>query len=588
MAESQNSNTTLEGLRASRRWLHAALTLAAGAGLLILAGWTGEITSWLHGGTIGLGIIYAVDRGSGLMKLGIQRSDRRRRILQGTLAAIVLCVALSIPFHLLPTTGRLFFAAHVFILLAVLVSGLASMTSHQTRFTARAFSPGWVLILSFFAIILIGTLLLKMPRCTVPGQTCSWLDALFTSTSAVCVTGLTVQNTATFFSHSGQLVILMLIQIGGLGIMTLTFFAAVLLFEGLTLHDRLLLGRMIQENRLARVGKTLSFIVAMTFICEGIGAAILFASMGHIHDIPTRLFHSVFHAVSAFCNAGFSTFPDNLADSVVRGNQIWQLVLMSLIVLGGLGALVNEDITLWTVAKFKRRFNHQGPHPRLRVHTRLVLVVNAILITGGAALIYLTEFQLWNGSENGGTAITSFFHAVTARTAGFNTVSMSNIGPLTVQMLMILMIIGGSPGGTAGGMRTTVVAVGLGHLWNQLRAGRRGMIIFNRKIPTEIGAQALGVIFLTLIWLMLNFIILQALESGTGLKETKLLFELISAFATVGLSLDVTPTLTAGAKTLLIVNMFVGRIGLLTVMATLIKADPRPASGKPEEDILLT
>jgi Trk-type K+ transport system membrane component len=189
---------------------------------------------------------------------------------------------------------------------------------------------------------------------------------------------------------------------------------------------------------------------------------------------------------------------------------------------------------------------------------------------------------------NGGRILTALFHSITARTAGFNTVAMGEIAPLTIQILMILMLIGGSPGGTAGGLRTTVVAVGLGHLWNQLRMGKRGMVVFNRTIPSETGARALGLIVLAGIWLTGNFIALQFLETGSGIPETRLLFELISSFATVGLSLDLTASLGDGGKILVIVNMFVGRIGLLAVMATLIRPDHRPASGKPSEDILLT
>jgi Trk-type K+ transport system membrane component len=164
---------------------------------------------------------------------------------------------------------------------------------------------------------------------------------------------------------------------------------------------------------------------------------------------------------------------------------------------------------------------------------------------------------------------------------------MSQISVYTAQVLIVLMIIGGSPGGTAGGMRTTVVAIGLAQLWHQLRMGRCGMVFFNRKIPEETGARALGLVFLTGIWLVVNFLLLEFLEGNGRASGTRLMFELVSAFATVGLSLDLTPTLSDGAKTLLIVNMFVGRIGLLTVMATLIKPDKRPASGKPNEEILL-
>ena len=444
-----------------------------------------------------------------------------------------------------------------------------------------------VLIGSFFAIIVIGTLLLKMPRCVLPGESCSWLDAAFTSTSAVCVTGLSVQNTALFFSQTGQVVILILIQIGGLGIMTLTFFAAVVLFEGLSLHDRLLLGRMISENRLSRIGKTLTFIVLFTFIFEAIGAVVLYAGMDASMPWRERAFHSAFHAVSAFCNAGFSTFPDNLASSELRSNMTWQVMIMILIVCGGLGSMVVEDICDWGMSHYRRFTGKEQIRHRLRIHTRIVLVATCVLVFGGGLVILATEFAFWNGPENGGKFLTAMFHSVTARTAGFNTVSMSAIGPMTINVLMILMIIGGSPGGTAGGIRTTVVALGLGHLWSQLRMSKRGLIAFNRTIPAESGGRALGLILLAGIWLIGNFMLFQYFESGSGISDSRLLFELISAFATVGLSIDLTSLLSDGGKTLLIVNMFVGRIGLLTVMVTMIPRDTRPFSGKPHEDILL-
>ncbi len=568
--------------------LHPLQVVVSAFCLVAVVGWTGEITPWLHWATTVVGLVFGVERGLAFLRMESSRKRSRGVLFQVFLAVVVFGVSVDLLSRRSLGTDGWLIGEHAFVQMSVMISGILSMISHQTRLTARAFHPGLVLIFSFLAIIVVGALLLKMPRCTVPGEACTWLDAIFTSTSAVCVTGLTVQNTATFFTTTGQLVILGLIQIGGLGIMTLTFFASVLLFEGLTLHDRLLLGKMIQENRLARVGQTLTFIVVMTFLLEGVGAAVLYSGLGVIPDVPTRIYQSVFHAVSAFCNAGFSTLPDGLASTAVVGNAIWQLAVMGLVIAGGLGALVNEDLTFWSFARMRRWLRKKGSLPRLRVHTRLVLVVNAILIVGGAAAILVTEFAIADGPQNGGNLLTAMFHSVTARTAGFNTVSMSGIGPLTAQILMVLMIIGGSPGGTAGGLRTTVVAVGLGHLWNQLRSGRRGMVVFNRTIPAETGSRALGLIFLAFLWLFTNFIILQTLQEGSGISESTLLFELVSAFSTVGLSLDLTPTLAESSKTLLIVNMFVGRIGLLTVMASLIRPDTRPASGKPQEDILLS
>lgn len=587
MDESNEAGQNAVGLKFCRQILHPLLSLCSAACFLTLVGWTGVITEWIHWLTLAAGFVFALERTWILSAEETQGRERRRLILHEVVAVMVFMVSLFLLIRDLSGVDFLSTGWHVFIQLGILVSGLASLIHHQTRFTARAVHPGMMLIGSFFAIVVIGTLLLKMPRCVLPGETCSWLDAAFTSTSAVCVTGLSVQNTATFFSHTGQVVILLLIQVGGLGIMTLTFFAAVVLFEGLSLHDRLLLGRMIQENRLSRIGETLTFIVVFTLVCEGIGAAILFAGMDAAMGWRERLFLSVFHAVSAFCNAGFSTFPDGMASGVLQANGTWQICVMLLIIVGGLGTLVVEDLCLWSLARFRKLRGNEASRHRLRVHSRLVLVTTAVLVFGGALLILATEFALWDGPENGGKALTALFHSVTARTAGFNTVSMSAIGPMTVNILMILMLIGGSPGGTAGGIRTTVVAVGLGHLWSQLRMGHRGMVAFNRTIPSATGSQALGLILLALVWLTINFMLFQFIEAGNGISDTRLLFELISAFATVGLSIDLTSQLSDGGKSLLIVNMFVGRLGLLTVMATLVPPDTRPPSGKPCEDILL-
>lgn len=586
MDDGQRSNDPAAGNSFWRVAVHPFFAFVAAGCLLALVGWTGNLNGWEHWCTLLVGLASSAERIQSNFGRKSRCAGRPGSMFQLILAGAVIGISVALLF-INPAAGFFAVVGHAFVLLAVIVSGVTSLIYHQTRFTARAFHPGLVLISSFLFIILAGTLLLKMPRCSASGVSCSWLDALFTSTSAVCVTGLAVENTATFFSLTGQSVILLLIQIGGLGIMTLTFFVAVVLFEGISLHDRLLLGRMIQENRLARVSRTLSFIVGLTLVCEAAGAGILYASLDAFEP-RARLFHAVFHSISAFCNAGFSSLPDGLATLTIYENAVWQVTIMLLIIIGGLGALVAEDLCLWAMAKLRRLVVRESPRPRLRVHTRLVLVVTLGLILGGALVMYLTEFVIGDGPENGGTLLTAFFHSVTARTAGFNTVSMARIGPITAQALMILMLIGGSPGGTAGGMRTTVVAVGLAHLWSQLRLGRRGVVAFRRTIPAETGSQALGLMVLTGIWLMGNFIVLQMCESSSKIRESHLLFELISAFATVGLSLDLTPLLSDGSKLLLILNMFVGRIGLLTVMATLIPPDPRPKSGRPSENILLT
>lgn len=275
-----------------------------------------------------------------------------------------------------------------------------------------------------------------------------------------------------------------------------------------------------------------------------------------------------------------------MAGSLVLDNVTWQLCLIILIVTGGIGTLPIYDCYRWLRHAIQRR---SGPAPpyRLQVHTRLVLASTAALIAGGTAVILLTEFIHWHGPHNAGRFLTALFHSVTARTAGFNTVPLSAIGPLTITTLMILMFIGGSPGGTAGGVRTTVVVTALATLWCQLRQSKRGIVAFNRTIPASTGSQALGLILLALLWLAANLVALLISQQGNNISTTRLLFELISAFATVGLSLDVTPILSPTGKSIIILNMFVGRVGLLTLLATLIAPDPRPKSGKPTENILI-
>lgn len=588
MDRSAESGAAPPGLIFCRQVLHPLLAVTALVCLLALVGWTGAVVTWQHWLTVALGLAFVGER---IWIFRITRPYGKERVRLGShllAAAVVATVAVFLVFQVPIRKEAWPIGWHVFVQLAVLISGIASLIHHKARFRSRKVHPGWLLILSFLAAIAVGTLLLKMPRSVIDGEHLSWIDAVFTSTSAVCVTGLVVENTATFFSPTGQVILLLLIQAGGLGIMTLTFFAAVVLFEGLSLHDRLILGKMIHENRLSRINKTLTFIVLMTLVCEGIGACVLFLGMDASLAVGERLFQAAFHSVSAFCNAGFSTLPDGMASAVVDGNLTWQFCIMALVVIGGLGALVVEDLSYWALAKCKKGFRRESPRSRLRVHTRLVLAITGSLVIGGALVVYITEFLFSDGPANGGAATTALFHSITARTAGFNTVDLNGIAPLTVQILMILMIIGGSPGGTAGGLRTTVIAVGLGHLWLQMRSSKRGMVAFNRRIPAATGARALGLMVLAAIWLGINFILLQLIEAGGGISETRLFFELVSSFATVGLSLDVTAHLSAGGKALIILNMFVGRIGLLAVLAAMLRPDTRPESGRPEEDILLT
>ena len=568
------------------RWYSRLLSLAVLATVIYEVGFIGEITRELHWSTGLLVMLFTLEH-----VINLRRSANPRLYLRewgfhlGVAAvAIVLTLWLFIDPWLEGQGDKLAILTYGSIQGGMLLSLGLRAVRHQAQITGLNLRPGWLLMGSFLLIILLGTLLLKLPRAVVDGESISWVDAAFTSTSAVCVTGLSVENTALFFTPTGQVIILGLIQIGGLGIMTLTFYLSTMLLKGMSFHDRQILGEMISEKHLAQVADTVRFIVVFTFAVEALGAVGIFFSLPADGDVAERLFQSVFHAISAFCNAGFSTLKDNLADPSIRDLTGIQLVVCALIILGGIGAVVVRDVLAFGRQFFRRLRDPAQLRPRLRVHTRLVLTVTALLLFGGAFCLYVSEFWLHHGEANAGRWMTAFFHSVTARTAGFNTVDMGAIGPVTVHLLVLFMLIGGSPGGTAGGVRTTVFAAAAVHLWNLIR-NTSDLVLFRRTMALDVGPRALAVLVLSMGWLFINFAVLRQVQPDVS--DAKLVFELVSAFATVGLSMNLTADLTEAAKWIIMLNMFVGRIGLITVVSTLIPPNTKRRAQRPTEEIIL-
>jgi trk system potassium uptake protein TrkH len=568
------------------RWYSRLLALGVLSLIIHEIGFVGEVTERLRWATALLVTLFAAEH-----LINVLRSDRPKDYLRrwgfhvtvAVLAIALTTLLLANPW-LQARGGKFTLLLFGFIQGSMLLAlGLRALR-HQAQITGLHVRPGWILMGSFAFIIFVGTLLLKLPRAIEPGLTLSWLDALFTSTSAVCVTGLAVENTAHFFSPTGQIILLGLIQVGGLGIMTLTFYLSTILFRGMSLHDRQVLGEMISEKHLAQVAQAVRFIVVFTFVIEIVGALLLFVSLPGDRGLAERAFQALFHSISAFCNAGFSTLPNGLADEWAQNNTSLQLVVCALIVIGGLGTSVFRDGMNGLKQAYLRFKDPAHPRARLRVHTRLVLTVSLLLIFGGAAAIWISEFLFYPGQANGGSVLTALFHSVTARTAGFNTVDMGVIGPVTVHILVLLMIIGGSPGGTAGGVRTTVFAAASVHIWNLIRT-TPDLVLFRRKMTPSLGPKALAILVLTMGWLFVNFAILRQLQPEVS--DTRLVFELVSAFATVGLSMNLTPDLTEGAKIIIIVNMFVGRIGLITFVSTLAPVDRKRPVQRPVEEIIL-
>jgi trk system potassium uptake protein len=423
---------------------------------------------------------------------------------------------------------------------------------------------------SFALLIAVGTVGLKvLPGLYGPGHApLSWTDALFTSTSAVCVTGLIVVDTATYFTVWGQAWILGLIQLGGLGVVTFTSLIIASLGRRLSLRQETFTTVMTDVAPHVDTRRLVRDVVLFTVVIELAGALALLASFGARLGFTEALWPAVFHAVSAFCNAGFSTFSRSLITFQESGAVL--TAISALIVVGGLGFLTLEEVYLW------RRATLTGRRFRVSLHSRLVLVTTGVLLVGGTLAAALFEGDgLFRDMTPGVRWLNAFFVSVTARTAGFNAIHYPDASAATNFLTVLLMTVGGSPGSTAGGIKTTTLALLVLVAWARLR-GRSSVDAFGRSIPSATAARAFSVTLLGAFVLVAATLLLIATERGANDRFLALLFEAVSALGTAGLSLDVTPTLSTPGRLLVIVLMFVGRVGPLTVAAAL--ARPRRAA----------
>jgi len=457
-------------------------------------------------------------------------------------------------------------------------------------------NPTQTLIISFLFLILAGASLLILPR-SHKGQM-SITDALFTATSATCVTGLIVKDTGKDFTMMGKLVILTLIQLGGLGIVVFGAVFALLLGQALTVRESVAMQDLLSARTLGRIGNIIGFIFITTLLIEALGTLALFRmwdnSAGWSGDLRQQWFCSIFHSISAFCNAGFSLFDD----SFIRYNKSWGVytVVCPLIILGGLGFPVLYNIANVAADRIKRAFKKhitpagvfstQAPK-RLQLQTKLVLLVSALLIVFGTLAILLfenntrptlaaTAAENIPGVENESTAVNgektnilaAMFQSVTARTAGFNTVDIASLTPTAKFVLILLMFIGGSPGSTAGGIKTVTLAVVIMTAYATLKK-RREVEFFNRSIRMVVVGRAITVTLLFVVVLFGVTSILSITERANGFAMSDIIFETGSALGTVGLSTGITGSLTNLGKLLIIATMLIGRLGPLTLLAML-------------------
>ena len=443
--------------------------------------------------------------------------------------------------------------------------------------------PPQIVALSFFCAIVIGTILLSLPLAVEEGNSISFLDSLFTATSATCVTGLIVKDTGTFFSPFGKGVIFLLIQIGGLGIMTFSTLFAIVLGRKLTIKENVIIHRALNQQKVEGLKDLIKYILLITFGVELVGAACLFFRWSHTENwsMHETLINSIFHSVSAFCNAGFSFFSDSFTK--YAQDPYINIIMMLLIFLGGIGFIVILDIP--------KLFSFGKPIRRVSVQAKLALTISLVLITLGTLFILFTERNnALSGLPLGDRIFASLFQAITPRTAGFNTIKIGALLPQTMFLMILFMFIGASPGSTGGGIKTCTFGVVLATMFSMMNNKNR-VSVFKRTIPKEVVHKALVVFSLALAWVFCATMIMLFTERGylQGIEQgfMRVLFEVTSAFGTVGLSTGITPHLSSLGKMLIIVTMFVGRIGPLTVALSVALRQDKIMFTYPEERIMV-
>lgn len=446
------------------------------------------------------------------------------------------------------------------------------MTKHEP---GRTISTSQVILIGFAAVILLGSILLMLPVSSRAVGSASFADALFTATSAVCVTGLVVCDTAATWSSFGQAVILTLIQIGGMGVVTLAAAVTMLSGKRISLMQRSTMQEAISAHHIGGVVKLTGFIVRMTLVFEAAGAAALAVVYIPEYGALEGTWMSVFHSVSAFCNAGFDLMGEKGAYSSLTGyvhQPVVCLTVMALIIIGGIGFLTWEDIA-------SNRLRVRA----YRMQTKMILLSTILLIVFPAALFYTDAFSGTAMEEMSGAQrlLAAAFQAVTPRTAGFNTIDLSRLSEPGQMLTIVLMLIGGAPGSTAGGMKTTTAAV---LLLTAAAVFRRedDTTVFSRRIGDGVVRSAAAILMLYMVLLLTGASAISALE---GLPMTACLFEAASAIGTVGLTLGITPQLGAVSRVILIALMFLGRVGGLTVVFAAFSGR-KPGRGRmPEEKL---
>ena len=488
----------------------------------------------------------------------------------------------------------LFLNNRIFQLILLLLLSLLRLSSGVIGLLGKRTNPSLILAGSFFLIICIGTGLLMLPRCTVDGI--SWVNALFVSTSAVCVTGLVPVDVATTFTSLGQLVIIILIQIGGLGVMTLTCFFAMFFMGNTSVYNQLAVRDMISSDSLSSLLSTVIYILFFTLVIEGAGMLVLFLS---IHGtlgmtVQQEMVFAAFHSVSAFCNAGFSTLSENLGNPLVmQHHNLLYITISVLIILGGIGfpILVNFKHIAGYHLKRLFYFIRTGKRDRQRIrhlynlNTKIVLLTTLILLTGGTIAILLFE---WNGAFAGMSMpdkwVQAFFNATCPRTAGFTSIGLTSFSLQSLLLMLLLMFIGGAAQSTAGGVKVNAFAAAVLSLFAVIR-GKSRVEVFRRQLSVDSIRRSNATLVMYLMILFLGVFVLSVLEPHASLLA--LVFECTSALSTVGSSLGLTPALGEAGKLFVSLLMFIGRVGVITIVLGFVPPQKHTKYKYPDDNLII-
>ena len=473
---------------------------------------------------------------------------------------------------------------------AVLLTFIREFSEVKLNYKRTVLNPAQLFVASFLFIIFLGSLLLMMPKATHEGL--SFIDALFTSTSAVCVTGLVVVDTGTYFTEFGQIIIMLLIQIGGLGILTFASYFSYFFKGEATYENQLALSDMTSSRKISDVFSTLKYVLVITFTIELFAGILIYTSLDpSLFATGTRqVFFAVFHAVSAFCNAGFSTLTNSLYEEGFRFNYYLHLTIILSFVLGGLGFPIVANIIKYIKYRARKLFllrtGRISHRPWvLHLNSRITLVTTFALMAIGFIAFYAFEYNNTLAEHRGfGKVVTALFGATTPRTAGFNTIDTAAMAFPTLMIVLLLMWIGASPSSTGGGIKTSTFAIATLNILS-LAKGKTRIEVYRREIADISVRRAFAIIGLSLI--VIGIAILTISMNDPGHTLMSIAFECFSAYSTVGLSLGITPELSSLSKLVLAITMFVGRVGMLSVIIALFRPVKHKNYRYPSEEILM-